>query len=194
MHFGVVTAFVEAAVDVLAQELGEPPQAGEMRTQRSTHATEEVTVLVGVTGHVRGMVLYGMSERTALALASRMLGERRTALDEIVQSGVAELGNVITGIAGQVLETRGITIVISPPALLVGNGVTFSTVDIRRVTVPLVTQAGNLAMHLALEAASPQGGPHRSVAAETSALSPAGYSATAAAESTPAGAGADAPR
>jgi chemotaxis protein CheX len=147
-----VNIFIKAAIDVLRQETGEEARAGSVRVQSSSATSEEVTVMIGVTGSARGMVLIGMSRRTAKAIVSRMMGEPCPLFDELAQSGIAEMGNVITGMAGQGLEAAGFSVTISPPALIVGGpGVTISTVNIRRFVVPLRTALGDIVLHTALE-------------------------------------------
>lgn len=154
MQVDLVHIFIKAAVDVLRQEIGEEATAGSVKVLSSAQTSEEVTVIIGVTGDVRGMVLLGMSERTAKHIVGRMMGEPCPLFDELAQSGIAEMGNVITGLATQGLEQAGYRATISPPALVAGGpGIIISTVNIRRFVVPLRTGAGDLVLHAALELA-----------------------------------------
>ena len=157
MQVDIVRAFINAAVEVLRQETGEPAEAGPVKLLSSSQTSEEVTVIIGVGGTLRGMVLLGMAERTALAIVSRMMGEPWQSFDELAQSGIAELGNVIAGRAGQGLEGAGHRVTISPPALVAGGpGMVISTVNIRRFVVPLRTGSGDIALHAAIEPAPVQ--------------------------------------
>ncbi len=152
MQVDIVKVFIKAAVDVLQQEIGEQAAAGQVKLQSSAQTSEQVTVMIGVTGTLRGMVLLGMSEQTALGIVSRMMGEQCEAFDELAQSGIAEMGNVVTGLAGQGLESVGHKVTISPPALVAGGpGIIISTVNIRRFIVPLHTSVGDIVIHAALE-------------------------------------------
>lgn len=154
MQVDMVNIFMNAAVQVLRQEIGELAVAGPVKVLSSAQTSEEVAVMVGVTGRIRGMVLLGMSERTAKTIVSRMMGEPCPLFDELAQSGIAEMGNVITGIAGQGLEAEGYPVTISPPALIAGGpGIIISTVNIRRFVVPLRMSFGDLVVHIALELA-----------------------------------------
>jgi chemotaxis protein CheX len=154
MQVEMINIFIKAATDVLRQEIGEEATAGSVKVLSSAQTGEEVAVMIGVTGQARGMVLLGMSERTAKAIVSRMMGEPCPLFDELAQSGIAEMGNVITGLAGQGLEGAGFSVTISPPALVAGGpGVIISTVNIRRFVVPLHTSLGDMVIHIALETA-----------------------------------------
>jgi len=91
-----------------------------------------------------------MSEQSALALAEAMLGEGFAEFNNLAQSGIAELGNVITGQASIKLSRLGFHANISPPTLLLGNGAKISTIDVPRVMVPLEGSIATLTIHLAL--------------------------------------------
>lgn len=154
MQVETVQIVIRAALDVLRQETGAETNAGAVKLLSSSQTSEQVTVMIGVTGGMRGMIILGMSQDTALGIVSRMMGEPCTELDELAQSGIAELGNVIAGHAGQGLEGAGFNVVISPPALVAGApGMIISTVNLRRFVVPLETAVGRIMLHVALEQA-----------------------------------------
>ena len=153
MKVEFVNPFIEAACEVLESELGGEAQRGEVRLQKSAITTDEVTALVGVTGTVIGLVLYSMSLATAVALASRMMGQEFQELDALAQSGIGELGNVITGRAGVLLSEAGYPSNITPPALIVGRGTMVTTLDLNRLVFTLQTEVGDLEVQLVLRAA-----------------------------------------
>lgn len=154
MQPDLINIFRNAAVDVLQHECGGEVVTGPVRTLSSAQTSDEVTVLIGISGDVRGMVLIGLSEATARGIVSRMMGEPCARFDELAQSGIAELGNVITGRATRGLESAGYGVNISPPGLIVGGpGVIVSTVNIRRFVVPLRTPVGDVTLHAAIEIA-----------------------------------------
>jgi chemotaxis protein CheX len=148
-----VNPFIQAASEVLDSELGGEAQRGEVRLQKSAFTTDEVTALVGVTGSVSGVVLYSMSQATAVALASRMMGQPFEELDALAQSGIGELGNVITGRAGVLLSEAGYPSNITPPALVVGRGTMVTTLHLNRLVFTLQTEVGDLEVQLVLRAA-----------------------------------------
>jgi chemotaxis protein CheX len=95
--------------------------------------------------------MYRMSEATALAIVGQMMGRKFDELDALARSGVGELGNVITGRAGVLLERAGVTADIAPPMLIVGRGNLMSSLDIPRLVVPLETHAGAIDLQIALK-------------------------------------------
>lgn len=147
--------FIEAAIEVLKAECNVTVNRGNLTLQKSSMTTNDVTVVLSLIGEVQGVVLYGLSKDTALSLVSRVLDQEFTEFDSLAQSGTAELGNVITGSATIKLSKAGITSNISPPTLIQGKGIMISTLDFGRIVVPLVTEAGEILVHLALRESPP---------------------------------------
>lgn len=146
-----INPFVKAAASVLRDELGSEVGRGEIYLHRSAYTSQDVTVLIGVTGQVNGIVLYSLSKLTACNIAAHILDQPFPEFDDLAQSGVAEIGNVITGTAGIHLSEAGFTTNISPPTVLVGSGTMVSTIDLPRLVIPLTTMAGPIEIHVALQ-------------------------------------------
>jgi chemotaxis protein CheX len=149
-----VNPFIQAATEVLETELGGQTERGELRLQKSSCTTHEVTALVGVSGQVRGLVLFAMSQEMALSIASRMMACEFQEFDAVAQSGIGELGNVITGRAGVLLSKAGYSSTIHPPALLVGKGTKITTLELHRLVLPLRTDVGELEIQMLLKPAA----------------------------------------
>ncbi len=150
MNVNFLNPFIDAAVEVLKAEVGLPVQRGSLDLQKSSLTSEDITVLLHLVGRVYGVVLYSLPFDLALKLVSTMMGQEFSAFDSLAQSGVAELGNVITGRATIRLSQAGYQTNISPPSLIIGKGVQISTLDFSRITVPLETGIGTITIHLAL--------------------------------------------
>ena len=150
MRADVAQPFLLAAKGVLEQELGGNVGRGQVRVEKGDFEAGEVTAVVGVTGALSGAVMYRMSEATALAIVGQMMGRRFDELDALARSGVGELGNVITGRAGVLLERAGISADIASPMLIVGRGGVLSSLDIPRLLVPLQTGSGPIDLQIAL--------------------------------------------
>lgn len=145
-----VNPFVTSAFQVLQTETKSEVTRGNVTLQDSPLVSDEVTVLIGVVGRAQGLVLYGMSERTAKGIVSSMTGEQIAVFDNLAESAVAELGNVITGLASGELERAGYPCKIAPPSVVVGKGTSISTLSIKRLVIPLETRHGEMTVHVAL--------------------------------------------
>ena len=154
MKVEFVNPFIQAASEVLDSELRCETQRGGLRLHTSAVTTDEITALVGVTGTLNGLVLYSMSQATALGIVSRMIGKQFDEFDALAQSGIGELGNVITGRAGILLSEAGYPSNITPPALVMGKGTMITTLDLHRLVFPLQTEVGSLEIQVVLKAAA----------------------------------------
>jgi chemotaxis protein CheX len=150
MNVKFLNPFVEAAHDVLSAEAGITPVRGTVSLQQSALTADEVTVLISLVGQVQGVVLYGLSVEVGLLLVSRMMSQTFESFDNLAQSGVAELGNVITGRASVRLAEAGYVSTISPPTLIQGKEIRISIFDFSRIVVPLRCDTGEITVHLAL--------------------------------------------
>jgi chemotaxis protein CheX len=142
--------FIEAAMEVLQIEVNLAIKRGNLTLHKSALTASDITVLLSLVGQVQGVVMYGLSTQTGLALVSRMMDQEFTEFDNLAQSGVAELGNVITGRATVKLSQAGYSANISPPTMIQGKGIQISTLDFSRIVVPLTSEVGEIIIHLAL--------------------------------------------
>ncbi len=150
MNVKFLNPFLDAAADVLKIEAGIRITRGDLSLEKSPYQTDDVTVVISLVGGVIGTVFYSMSYTTATFLASKMMGEELGEFNSLAQSGIAELGNVITGSASVRLSDAGFEATISPPTLLLGRGATISTLDFPRLVLPLDGECGRISIHLAL--------------------------------------------
>lgn len=148
-HVKIVNVFIEAAQEVLAAETALQFERGEIELSDHVYLSDEVTVIISLVGQIKGTVLYSLAESTALDLVAHLLAEPFASFNDLAQSGIAELGNVITGCAAGKLARAGCEVTLSPPTLLIGKGTTLSTLDLPRLVVPLQSGRAGLGLHLA---------------------------------------------
>jgi len=151
MRADFVNPFLQAASEVLLSEIGEDPARGPIHLDPSDSTGHEVTVLIGVTGEVTGIVLLGFAETTARTLAGRILGRPFETFDKLAESGMGELANVIVGRATTLLAEAGYTSNVTPPTLIMGSGTRLSTLTYQRLVIPLQTSLGNFKIEIALK-------------------------------------------
>lgn len=152
MKVEFISPFVHATIKVLETEVNRPVpvEKGQLTIEASSYTCQDVTVLIGVIGAVQGIVMYGMSEGTAKNIVSAMLNERVAVFTDMVESAIAEMGNVITGIASLELEKAGYASTLAPPTVITGRGVVISTINIKRLQIPLKTEFGTIELGVAL--------------------------------------------
>ncbi len=151
MDVKLLNPFIEAAVEVLKAEVDATITRGALSLHKSALTTDDITVLINLVGDVYGLVMYSMDASTGVKLVSKMMGQEFTELDSLAQSGVAELGNVISGRATIKFYQSGYKADISTPTVVTGKGIEISTLDFPRIMVPLSTDLGLITVHLALK-------------------------------------------
>ena len=154
MKVQIVNRYVQAAQDVISKETQLPVQRGGLLLEGNPYTTEDVTAVIGVSGQLTGSIYLSMEETVALKLIGAIIGQETTVLDDLGESGIAEIANVIAGTAGIGLADEGIETTINPPLVLVGRGARLSTVEIQRLVVPLITAYGDVNLHVALREAA----------------------------------------
>ncbi len=155
MDVKFLNPFLEAAIEVLKAEVGIQATRGPLSLAQTALTTDDITVLIHMVDGVYGVVLYGMPIATGLAFVSKIMGQEFKEFDSLAQSGVAELGNVISGRATIKFAQAGFEANISPPTIITGKGVQISTLNFSRLVVPLKTELGDMIVHLALRESTP---------------------------------------
>jgi chemotaxis protein CheX len=146
----LINPFLDAAYKFLQNELNMEVTRGQLRLESSKATSGEVNVAIGVAGDAEGTVLYSMSEKTAKAIASTLLTEPVPMFNELAESSIAEMGNIITGQAAAGLEEHGYMCKLTPPTIIAGKGVMISTVDIQRLVIPIELPVGYIEISVAL--------------------------------------------
>ena len=159
MDAKLLNPFIQAAVEVLKAEVGATVSRGSITMEKSALTSDDITVLINLIGDVYGVVMYGMPSATGINMVSKIMGQDFAELNSLAQSGVAELGNVISGQATTRFSEAGYHSDISTPMVLTGKNIEISTLDFPRIVVPLETQFGIFTVHLALKEKTP-GVPH----------------------------------
>ena len=143
MNVEYINPFIEASQNVLQQMLGIDARLGKVFLKNCPYTSEEVLIIVGITGKMRGQVVFSMNKDTALLVASKMMcGMEVTELDDISKSAVSELANMILGNTATILFNKGVGIEITPPSLLIGSNMTVSPAKMNTVCVPLEMSSG----------------------------------------------------
>ena len=121
------------------------PQIGFTEVKRSnislkdkTATSKGVTVLVGLTKELGGNVAYNMSEETAKFVASTMMmGMPVETFDEMAQSAISEMSNMLTANAATNLTGLGLDVDISTPSLSIGPSFQVKISDSTYLTVEM---------------------------------------------------------
>lgn len=152
MKSQLINPFITAANEVLGKEAGvSVGRDGPLRLSTDGVNPQDVTALIGVTGKIKGVVLYSMSTEMAIGVYGSMMGEAVTELDDLGRSAIGELANVITGQAAILLEQSGYVCDLSPPTIIEGKGIRISSITMPTVALPLKTELGKMQINVGLQ-------------------------------------------
>ena len=116
-----INPVIDAFREILPQLGFSDIQRGNVRMGTNSVESLGVTVIIGMTKAIRGNVAYNLTEASAMAIASTMMGGMPVAqFDELPQSAISELVNMVTANAAIRYEQMGLQVDISPPSLVVG--------------------------------------------------------------------------
>ncbi|MFB5085143.1 chemotaxis protein CheX [Symbiobacterium thermophilum] len=159
MKVEFLNPFVYAGLKVLASEAGLKSVVSDKPQMRKAIATlHAVNVVIGVMGSVQGLVVYGMELHMAKGIIRAMTGQDFPITDPMAESALGELANLVTGYASGTLEQAGWPSRISPPRIVRGTGVRFANSAINMLTVPIITELGQITIYLARGRFTPQPG------------------------------------
>lgn len=111
----------------------------------------EVLVMVGITGDASGSLMLALGQPEAMRLVGHLMGEGPPdAWDELVASGLAEVGNILAGHVATELNQAGLMADIGVPSVVRG-----AQLDVQLPQRPwhraeLLTEVGPLALGVGL--------------------------------------------
>ncbi|HAN10359.1 MAG TPA: chemotaxis protein CheX [Clostridiales bacterium] len=133
-----INPFIEASQSVLQDMCKQDLKIGKVYLKVSPYASSEVVIVIGITGDIKGQVIFSISKDVACSIASKMMGGMEVKeLDELSKSAVQELSNMILGTTATIFYNRGISIDITPPSLLIGQEIRISSNDMKTISIPL---------------------------------------------------------
>lgn len=119
MKAEVINPFLESARVVIEQVIQVSPSTGNLGIKEIELIDNHIWIQVGMTGQLSGDIIFGLAEQVALRIVSAMMGGFTiTEMDEMGQSAISELGNMISGNASTILSNQGVAVDITPPKLM----------------------------------------------------------------------------
>ncbi len=142
--------FISAAVQTFKKELNIELKRSDLNVKDAPVPSKDVTIIIGVTGPVKGQVVYSMDQNVAEAIAKSMLpGTLPAQQKKLVNSAVSEMANIITGQASIILAGDNHVIDITPPAVFCG-GVTMDFLSIQTICMTFISSIGSVEINIAL--------------------------------------------
>lgn len=129
----------------------EKPRKGKISNKEKYIESPDIIVIIGIIGDIKGNIVYGLSYDDGKKLASdMMMGMPVEEFNELAESAISELTNMITGSFATLLSQENINIDISTPSLIKGEfKVNSSTAKIQ--CIETIISEAVLEMNISLE-------------------------------------------
>lgn len=150
MRAEYINPFYQAIIDVFKVMLNLGLKRGEIKAVEELVPVSEANVVIGVTGDLRGSLLYSFPRNMALEMVNIMAGMEMKTLDAFVSSALGEVANIISGNAVTYLSQQELSCDISPPQVFVGTNGSLSMSTEKAVVLPLITDIGTLELSVSL--------------------------------------------
>jgi len=122
MDMKKIKAFIALSKDIIFESTSYEVIDFKITEKGTTYICNDIAIVFGISGTIKGQVIFTMTESTAIKIASRIFEEIEiTKFDEIARCSIAEFGNIVLGRAIQVFSEKDGYIDITPPALATGT-------------------------------------------------------------------------
>lgn len=122
MKADFVNPFLESVVNVLSTMASLKVTPGRPSVKEDDVAKGDVTGLIGMAGQqTRGSFAITFTEQAIFKIASQMLGDQPTEVDESVTDLVGEITNMATGGAKALFEQKGYDFDMAIPTVVAGK-------------------------------------------------------------------------
>ncbi|HAQ40121.1 MAG TPA: chemotaxis protein CheX [Clostridiales bacterium] len=142
MKVGVINPLFEAAQDVFKLMFDVDIEKGVMKIVSDMLGSNDANVVLGVTGDLKGSVIFGFPNDMALEMVRIMSGMEIDEIDGFVSSALGEVANIIGGNALTILAENNCICDIVPPQIFVGEYKTASVGDGKALVQTVKTGIG----------------------------------------------------
>jgi chemotaxis protein CheX len=147
-----VNPFIESFKTVMPQLGFNDIQRGELSVNGQELVKTGVIILVGIVGAIKGNVVYCLDLEHAKQIASTMMmGMPVEEFDEMPQSALSEMMNMLTASAATCFYDMGIQIDISTPTLLHGKNISVKMSSSQVLCVQMLADAFPIEINIAFE-------------------------------------------
>ncbi len=124
-------------------------QIGKPSMRNTTYSEDASIIRLGLVGHLTGTVVLNLEHSTALGIVSKMMMMPVTSIDEIGQSAISELGNMVAGNAATVFANNNIIIDITTPSYCLGGE--YEESGDQMFSIPFTSEAGDISVDIVIE-------------------------------------------
>lgn len=151
MNVEFANIFIRSAVEVFQKEVRITLSRQSLVKKNTPVPGLPISIILGITGYLRGQVVYSMDENFAFSVAHAMLPNKLPAeVKKLTNSAVSEIANIITGQASIALAGERMKIDLTPPAVFSGRDVRVDFLTIPTISLRLISEIGEIEINIAL--------------------------------------------
>ena len=114
--------------------------------KKGGYLADSSLIKLGLLGNLTGEVVLNINHDTALGIVSKMVMMPVDSIDELGQSAISELGNMIAGNAATVFANSSIIIDITPPSYIEGQQ--YQNDGKELFSIPFSSEIGDLSIDI----------------------------------------------
>ncbi len=122
MQVEYINPFIISAIEIFEKVANIELKKSNLTLKKSTAPTNEISIVIGVTGNFEGQVVYSFKQHTAQRVVSCMMPNASPEKQKAyMESAISSLANMITGRATILLAGKEKVIYITPPYVVIGK-------------------------------------------------------------------------
>lgn len=149
-----IAPFVRASNNVFREMLNLSIHKGQAEAEGDSFISQGFTIMVGLTGGWEGWFFMDMSQETAIKMASLMVGENYSSIeDEEVLLAGAEIANIISGNAITDINNihSGRNVRLTPPSVFAGDNMSMFNVQLNACSILLQSDIGTVKLNVVMK-------------------------------------------
>lgn len=152
MDVKLINPFIDATLHVLETIAMTKATPGKPYLKKDKVARGDVSGVIGLTGGAIGTISVSFTEKSILAIVSKMFGETMDELTEDIEDAVGEISNMISGQARAKLEELGMSLKAAIPTVIMGKNHSISHMTQHPIiAVPFDTDNGAFTIEVCFE-------------------------------------------
>ncbi|GFN36111.1 chemotaxis protein CheX [Tepidimicrobium xylanilyticum] len=143
-----VNSFYIATKDVFHLMLDLDVERGDLEVVEGLVSSKNANVVLGVTGDLKGSVLFSFTRDMILEMVRIMSGLEMKTIDNFVSSALGEVANIIGGNALTNLTSYNYVCDLAPPQVIIGEYKSLSMANKKALLVPIKTDIGEFDINI----------------------------------------------
>lgn len=150
MKMDLIQPFVGSLDTVLAELMQEPAKIADLLMEEEGYRRKGVAAEVTFKGQIEGRIILDMEPTAAAKVAGYLAGGEADPNESLAPEAVCELANMVIGNAVTLLNDRGFTFKVFPPALLTEEQCAKAGTDSEATILCFETPHGNVYLNISM--------------------------------------------